>query len=553
MIPVRKIAVALLAAFLVLSPGAGGAEPADGQIRAALDDIARYEQQFPAGARERAANVKRAIRLLGLTRERLDGSPNRADESWLEADGRLNVLLDRLNGMLAGEDSQPPSPQPSSATAPPASATSASGASAAAAEMISQDRVRIGKLLRDIRSSTETLESNGPKPFQDPGYASGREAIAERYRQTLERYAGFAGDPDVVAATEALRDHETLIRAGKENAADVLASIGDPQAALAAIFAHQSTLRPPPPPAFPYEEGSVDAWVRDIARVRQAMVDDHGKLQSLADSAWLPLNRGTPESGAPYDAQDVGMLQGALVREVGVIDENFTTFRNNLDAQAADVARQLDFYDSLDPLDDHARANSFLGAGQAAENRARLDGFVSLVETVAGLDRLTGRTPPADHEALLRRARDMRASYDTRRAEALATVRMPEPATDDPELVRIARETLADPAYDVGDILRLVINSDVRDLEKRTSEIDIDDVDVGAGGDLTLSGTETSWTYRWKQYQVATAEPVGDTHYIFYNTLKYYTAGADTTPLNRWIVANRIQTVEIPRENIGPE
>ncbi|MCB1832733.1 MAG: hypothetical protein KDH19_04715, partial [Geminicoccaceae bacterium] len=86
-----------------------------------------------------------------------------------------------------------------------------------------------------------------------------------------------------------------------------------------------------------------------------------------------------------------------------------------------------------------------------------------------------------------------------------------------------------------------------------TSEIDIDDVDVGAGGDLTLSGTETSWTYRWKQYQVATAEPVGDTHYIFYNTLKYYTAGADTTPLNRWIVANRIQTVEIPRENIGPE
>jgi hypothetical protein len=49
---------------------------------------------------------------------------------------------------------------------------------------------------------------------------------------------------------------------------------------------------------------------------------------------------------------------------------------------------------------------------------------------------------------------------------------------------------------------------------------------------------------------VATAEEVGGSYFIFYNTLKYYTSGSATTPLNRWILSGRIQGSEIPEANI---
>ena len=77
-------------------------------------------------------------------------------------------------------------------------------------------------------------------------------------------------------------------------------------------------------------------------------------------------------------------------------------FKTAVGSKEQDPARVLDAKNEGAVIGEAPAGRAFsgnVGAGQAAENRARLDGFVSLVETVAGLDRLTGRTPPADHEA----------------------------------------------------------------------------------------------------------------------------------------------------------
>ena len=97
-------------------------------------------------------------------------------------------------------------------------------------------------------------------------------------------------------------------------------------------------------------------------------------------------------------------------------------------------------------------------------------------------------------------------------------VRMPKAATKDSKLMKIAKETLASYDY-VGNIERMVINSDKVTRSEETSEIDFDDADVSLSGTITLSGTKTTYFYEWEQFQVATAEPVGNKYFIFYNTL----------------------------------
>ena len=128
---------------------------------------------------------------------------------------------------------------------------------------------------------------------------------------------------------------------------------------------------------------------------------------------------------------------------------------------------------------------------------------------------------------------------------------MLQPVSTNEELLRIAKATLANPSHETGDIIRMVVNSDKVTRESETSEMDIDDVDVGLSGKVKMSGTQTTTRYKWEQDQVATAEPVDKEYFIFYNTLKYYTAGGTTAPLNRWILSGRIQGNEIPKKNIN--
>ncbi len=87
---------------------------------------------------------------------------------------------------------------------------------------------------------------------------------------------------------------------------------------------------------------------------------------------------------------------------------------------------------------------------------------------------------------------------------------MPQAATEDAKLTAIAQKTLANYDY-VGDVKRLVINTEKAHRTKTTSEEKFNDIDVSLSGTVTLTGTKTTYFYEWDEFQVATAEPVGDT------------------------------------------
>ena len=540
--------------LLCFPQGGLAIEPVDTQINAAMDDMTRIEAQFSKKTTTPDSAVYRALKLLQLTRERLDTSNNQSHESWRLADSRLNNLVNTLQSKLMKKaqatSSAPVLDPPKNSPLP---TTSIEHSPPTQGAMISQDRARIKKLTRDIVSATETLDQGGPKPFQDSEYVKQYLAAAARFHQSLQGYSGFAQDSDVQQATAELQKFDGMIRFGKDQASVALEELGDVQARLTDLQVKIYSRRPPPTPGIPYTGQDMTQWIAQAKVVRTAAISDFRQLKVIQEKAWLPATRGTLEEGAAFDSQDVSRLMNTLQQDVRSIDDTLKQLEANVQVQVEATQDTLKWFRNLDPTNQQSLENDFLGKGREAESIERLDRELHIVEAGIALDTLLKRETLAQRQTLRDAIIQAKTRYRTQRAEALQSVRMPKAASTNAELLRIAQETLAKPKYEIGNILKLVINSDKVAREKETSEIEIDEVDVRLSGDLTLSGTKTTTHYEWEQFQVATAEPADDAVYIFYHTLKYFTAGASTTPLNRWVLSQRIQGSEIPKANLAGE
>lgn len=525
-----------------VAQGWGAGAPADAQIKAALDDIQKFETQFPVGANVNPANASRTLKLLALTRQRLDSSPNRSHASWHEASTRLDALINRLKS--GG------TPTSSATTAPATPAPAGAPRAGSGSTMISQDRVRLQKLARDIASAADTLDHGGVKPFQASDYVEEQLTIAASFRNRLDGYADFANDAEVVAARDALERFDGMITFGRQEAAKQTGAIGDVQAALRAF--DQQRGRPPEAPRPPYDAATVRTWLDDLAQIRAASHAALEKLAAIRETAHLPIAPGTVEQGSPYDRQDVERLEWAYRSNLTGADQALAQLAANLDAQVGATAGLLVFLDNLDPQDTSHQINNFVGEGADARVRQLIDEAQQLAALAVEFSRQLQRPELSAHEAALARIEQARTSYEEKHARARELVRMPRAVSTDGGLLAIARETLQNPDYEIGAIRRLVINADLQKHESKTSETQFDKVETFAGN-ITLSGTETTYTYIWEQFQVATVEPMGDAFYIYFNTLKRFTSGGPNTPLNRWLVGERIQGSEIAAANIDKD
>ena len=118
--------------------------------------------------------------------------------------------------------------------------------------------------------------------------------------------------------------------------------------------------------------------------------------------------------------------------------------------------------------------------------------------------------------------------------------KMPPANSTDAELKAIAEATLRRPEYQVHPWLRLVVNADKVRRERREAT-------VRPG---TVTTTIDVCHYVWEEFQVTTAEKVGDEVWLFANTLKLYSSGDSTTPIGRWILSTRFETTRILAENV---
>jgi len=546
----KTIIVCLLLVIFSSVTSVSDASPADKQIESALADISKYENQFSGKTTVSSSTVKRTLKLLGLTRQRLDDSSNQASPSWLEADTRYNNLVDKLNGFLTPQKSTASTP---AATAPATTQqNTASTNSSGNTQMISQQRVRIKKIRRDIVSSIVTLDKNGSKPFQDEIYVAGLQDKVDQFKQSLGKYKEFSTDSEVIAANQSLQEMENMMTFGRGHAAKEIEALGNVQQRLQATGTAMRSMRIPDEPQKPFKQGDLSQWLINLSKLRQYAITTHAPLLEIKNRAYLPNTRFTVEQDGVYDMQDVTRLESGLIGTVTKIDSSLQTFSANLAEGMKHIPRTIDRYNTYDPANTDDQRQHFLFEGRADAAREELARDRITVSEAAEFDKLLKRETYKDKIKLLLQLDAAAIQYESNYKTALKLVRMPKYVTSDAELVEIAKQTLADPKYEyIGDIKRLVVNTEKVNREKQTSNVEYDKVDVSLSGDIKLSGTETTYFYAWDQFQVATAEPVADKYYIFYTTLKYFTKGSGTTPLNKWIISDRIQGSEIPVENIA--
>jgi hypothetical protein len=548
-----KILIPLFFSLVFSIPVTFADTPVDREVTNALADISKYEQQYAGKTTAQKSAVNRTLKLLSLTRQRLDSAADHSTPAWQGAENRLNSLIEHLQQLASGGSTAASSTptKDTSSQRRQQNTQEASSSGTASAQMISHQRVQVKKLTRDIISATDTLDKAGPKPFQNPSYVTKKEESLARFKSTYAKFTDFEGDPDVQDAAAALAKLENMMAFGKDHAAKELAAIGNIQEQLTRINQEIRQIKIPETPQPPYRTGQLGQWLVDLAKARKSAIAIYQPLPQIKERAYLPDTRLTVEQGGAYDLKDVDRLERSLRDTVNKIDTSVNTFTQNLEANVQHEKSSLEFYETFDPADPMQQANHFLTKGRADEVRGELAQKSIFISEAANYAKLLKHANYEERTVLLERIKKTSEQYEINYQKALELVRLPTAVTTDSDLMEIARETLENPKYtDVGDIKRLVINTEKTHRSMETTETEFDKIDRSLSGKVTLSGTATTYHYEWDEFQVATAEAVGDKHYIHYTTLKYYTSGASTTPLNKWIISYRNQSSEIPLENI---
>ncbi len=415
-------------------------------------------------------------------------------------------------------------------------------------QMISQQRVRVKKLKRDIDSSISAMDQAGTKPFQDPKYIQQRKNRLQNFQVQLGKYNQFSNDPDVVAAHNSLARYEKMLAFGIDFANKQKGNMGDPQQTLAGIEKGIQTLQIPAVPERPLKQGHVEPWLRSLATVRNTAVTLYKPIPTIKQSAHLPNTPGTVQQGAPYDKNDVLRLERALQSKVSKIDGSLKQFSMDLNLSKEHLTRDVARYGDFNPADRTHQQNHFLGEGKADAIRAEIAKARTHFSESITFSTLLKRADVKDYQQALVMVKQTEAKFEENYTKALGLVRMPEAQSDDDDLLEIAEEILEKES--AGKIRRMVITKDKVNRSRKTSEIEITDADLSLDGTVTLKGNETTYTYEWDEFQVATAETSGGKTYIHYTKLRNFSSGGPKTPIDRWIIGNRFKASEIPEKNI---
>ena len=339
----KKLSFILLLSCLFFAGLLAAQTPVDSQVANALADIEKYESQFAGKTNVNPSTIKRSLKLLELTRGRLDSSVNQSDPSWIETDARYKALVGQLNAMLS-PGAAPTAPAVTTAASVPAAADAAAPVSQAAVaspavavapataapQMISQQRVRLKKISRDIDSRLQTMDKNGVKPFQSPEYVDKFQNSLDNFKLSMTKYSDFAGDPDVQAVEQKLVEFENMMNFGRQQAARELAELGDVQARLREINQGMHALSIPATPEEPYREGQLNQWLTDLISVRNEALTLLEPLPVIKEKAYLVRTPQTVEEGGAFDMQDVDRIERGLTGTVEKIDTSVNAFTQHL-------------------------------------------------------------------------------------------------------------------------------------------------------------------------------------------------------------------------------
>ncbi|MBL8898940.1 MAG: hypothetical protein JNM84_14970 [Planctomycetes bacterium] len=281
--------------------------------------------------------------------------------------------------------------------------------------------------------------------------------------------------------------------------------------------------------ATPLEPSAVEAWARAMRELLEQRVPrDLAEIEGIGKDEQAPRQR--VESARHW-------IGSATRRE---LEQRLQMAQALLDGSLQGATRDAEFVLAIDASKPHDVANKLLGEGRLEENQARLVEGAQIVAAVKAFDAALGRAARSELDELA--AKIARAEEHLRQSAlaALSSVRMPAARSEDPALLEAAATTLKHKDYGIPGWERLVINAAPQRKERWETSV--------SPGVVTTRLTTVHFV--WDEFQVTTAEKVGEEHYLFYNRLKFFHSAGSTTPTGRWILSERFRSTRILPEHI---
>ncbi|MFG0318305.1 MAG: hypothetical protein ACF8XB_13600, partial [Planctomycetota bacterium JB042] len=416
------------------------------------------------------------------------------------------------------------------------------GAGAPAPAAAGYDHAALVQLDKEIRSAFENLKLLSVKHLADAGRVRGIEREIAGFDARLAKFPRGDGNVDIVAGN--LDAFRTTFESGMARLTEGQAAKGDVDRGLAALREKYESKNRPQNLSHPFDEAQIRAWAAEMRRWRE--------VELPKDLAWLQQAAGNPA----VDRQKVNSmwswLTGTWTRN---LDEVEKLVRERVASDVWQGQETSDFILETDPSDRNHVLGRILGKGRFDENMTWLKDARHAVEMARVYDDAMGapavmgptitdpnapRPETPDRAAQAAKVEEAIAHLKRIAEQSLAAVRMPEAASTDPELLRIAAETLKRKEYEVNDWERLVVNLDKRRQVRREAWI------RPGGASATLSYYE----YVWDEFQVTTAERVGDEVWLYSNLLKKYESGDPTSPIGRWVLSRRFELTPILAEHV---
>ena len=508
-----------------------GLQAKDNSVKNAQIDIARFEQQANGLTSARRSNVRRILKLLNLSYARLQQSPHQGDPDWQQVNQRFQVLQLQLEGLLANSGVTQKS---SNGSKQVSSSAQSKTQQAAAKPLISGQRVRVKKLARDIESTNASIVTTGASSLQDSKQLADYKKRMKQFATALARYPQL-DDPDVQKARSAYRALRKKLSDEFKRAQQQLVKLGNVQQRLANMDANGKKYRIPKTLSIPFSKEEAQSWVKQVGSTRTVAEFILKELPDIGAMAYLPNNPGTPEAGAAYDANDVLRLKNNAQLTLNKVGNAYQTLSGSLESRLTQIENNVLTRFMEDPGGDKKWV--FIGEGKAEQAVKTFDESMAIARSAYYLEKAVGRK--AEHaSSVIEKIKGAKNSFIKRRDIALRKSRMPEPKSTDTTRLKIAREILDKPKYKFGKYGRIVLtSSDIVERERKDSEFKIDDAEITLGGDLKMKGTETIWTYKWKEFKFAVPlkEANSDNWRIWWITAKNFSSGGPRTPLNEWI------------------
>lgn len=520
-----RIVPAFAAALVALSMPALAQDPL---VKQALQRIEKVEQ---AEAKATAGDARTLQALLGdldWAQKRLNAVV-KPDATHGDANKRLAAIRAKVE---AKKNAPAPAPSPASGATPPAPAAGGNKP-ATPATNLPYDEAALQQLAKEIAAATRNFDLVPANLWTDPSRRKAMERDLQELTKRIGQFPFAVADVQNVRATllglQAKYDAVAGKVAGDEATA---ADVGKKIEELLRTKYQPANLPAEPEP--PYEPDAMRAFLLAMAQLRDVE---------------LPTDVAFAQQAMQNTAVD--RQRAETLRHTVTVDwprriaERQQQVAARVQMGVADAVRHADWLLATDVADKDQITNRVLGRGAFDQQMGMLRREAAAVQSAAVHDELADKSLPrpsvAERQAQAAKVQKAIAHLQALAVAMLDTVRMPAAASTDAELLRIAEATLKTPDYKAGPWQRLVINAPLVRRERHEGSL--------ARG--TVRSTITVHHYVWDEFQVATAETVGDETWIFYNTLKRYQSGDSTTPIGRWILSQRFESTRILPENVG--